>query len=215
MFINVNPFKNQSHGTLRVPWLTLGLSFLMVTLYLLADQLFNLFLFNKASIAHGQLWRLLTGHFVHCSFEHLFWDLAAFIMLGAVIEMHERSRLIPSLLVSCLGVSTWLWFDQSQWTYCGLSGALNGLLVVATVIQWKKTRSRMYLWVFLATVAKIIFEFVTHQTIFTSLSSQAVPSAHAAGLLIGTCYTLWGETKNVLFHRLLTLRKSYNLTNLQ
>ena len=210
MFIHKNQ-KQKSHGTPRVPWLTLCLTGAMIILYFMPSSLFNMLLFNKDNIIQGELRRFFTGHFVHCSFEHLFWDLAAFVILGTVIELNDRRELIPSLIWSCLGVSGWLlWGEDKFTTYCGLSGALNGLLVVAAVMLWKQTQQKMYLLVIIATIAKIIFEFTTHQTIFTNLSSQAVPSAHAVGVFFGVVYAFKTEIKKFILERISIINKSYS-----
>ncbi len=180
-----------SQGTRKVPWLTLILTTLFTGIYLAGPALFKVFVFDQVAIGRGEFWRVLTGHFVHCNFEHLFWDLVGWVILGAVIEIHRRHHLIPSLIFTCLTVSFWLYLgDTSYPTYCGLSGTLNGLLVVAVVIQWQLTRNHACLLVILATLAKMIYEFTTHQTIFTSLSAQAVPAAHTAGFLAGAIYML-------------------------
>lgn len=190
--------QNDSHGTLRVPWLTIALSFMVVILFLVPPQIFNTLIFNKNALYRGELWRFITGHFVHCNFDHLLWDVLAFVILGVVIETHNRRHLIFSLAMSCLGVSAFLMMQTSSMSYCGLSGALNGLLVVAALTLWRETRNRVYLMVILATMAKIVFELTTHQTIFTALSLQAVPSAHAMGLVMGFGYMFWTRWKKHL-----------------
>ncbi|MBI5150570.1 MAG: rhombosortase [Candidatus Omnitrophica bacterium] len=206
----INKIQNlQCQGTHRVPWLTLGLTGLMIVLYLMTPFVFDELLFNRDAVIRGELWRFLTGHFVHCSFEHLFWDLAAFVILGTAVELNDRHALIPSLAWSCLAVSVWLLWGEGKWTtYCGLSGALNGLLVVAAMMLWRQTRQNMYVVVIFATVAKIIFEFTTHKTIFTSLSSQAVPSAHAAGVVIGALYVFKTEIRNFILDRFIVRKKA-------
>ncbi len=188
----ISQIKNQqlvSHGTRRVPWLTLTLTTVMIGLYLLGPVPFDWLHFDKTAIRHGEIWRFLTGHFVHCNFEHLFWDILAFLVLGSIIEFHNAKQFLLSFLSSCILVSMWLfWGETKLMTYCGLSGALNGLLVLAVMLQWRIKREGIYLYVLFATIGKIIFELITHQTLFTDLSSQAVPSSHAAGFIAGMIY---------------------------
>ena len=178
-----------SHGTLSVPWLTLTVSMVTAIIFFLGHGLFQAWVFDHDLICQGQVWRLLSGHFVHCTFEHLFWDIVGLIILGAVIEVHDRRQVMPALLMSCAGVSLWLLSDQAPFArYCGLSGALNGLLVVAVVLHYRETKNRIYLLAIVLTVIKMIFEFTTHQTIFTDLAAQSMPGAHAAGFISGLCY---------------------------
>ncbi|VAX34790.1 hypothetical protein MNBD_UNCLBAC01-94 [hydrothermal vent metagenome] len=169
----------------KVPWITLGLSGIMIALYGMGQNMFDLLVLDKEALRHGELWRFFTGHFVHFNFDHILWDLLAFLILGTVIELHHRRYLIFSLLVSCVVVSLWICFGTTISAYCGLSGALSGLLVIAAMIQWKKSHNKIFIYVVLATIGKIIFELMTQQTIFTNLSSKAVPTAHAAGFVAG------------------------------
>ncbi len=181
----------ESHGTLRVPWLTLGFATLMVGLYLLGPGPFELLLFDKTAIMQGEIWRFFTGHLVHCNLDHLFWDVLALSILGAVIETHSPKHLIPSFVLSCIAVGSWLMVTETKFaTYCGLSGALNGLLVLAAVMMWKTTENNVFSFVLLGTIGKIIYELVFGHTIFTDLSLQAVPSSHAVGFVAGIIY-LW------------------------
>ncbi len=177
--------------TLKVPWLTLGLSGIMVVLYFMGQNVFDLLVLDKEALRQGELWRFFTGHFVHFNFDHIVWDMLAFLILGSVIELHRRCYFIFSLLACCSVVSLWICFGATRISaYCGLSGALTGLLVVAAMIQWKSSHNKIFIYVILATIGKIVFEMVTRQTIFTDLSSKAVPSAHAAGFVAGVIYLL-------------------------
>lgn len=202
--------ENQSHGTVKVPWLTLGLTLLTIILYLAGPVFFNHLVFLKGAIEQ-QLWRCLTGHFVHCNVEHLFWDVVALVILGSAIELKSRGDLLLSLFISCVSVSLWLlWGEPRLQTYCGLSGALNGMLVMAAVTYWQETKNKMYLMIIAATIGKIILELTTHQTIFTNLASQAVPGAHAAGMVGGLGYVLYSYLKKSQIYPVLITRKSHN-----
>ncbi len=190
MGMNVNIIK-KIHGVWRAPWITGILSLLMVIFYMMGNKVFDLLVFDKTAILNGEIWRFVTGHFVHYNFSHLFWDLIAFIFIGSVIECKEPRHLLPSFFIGCLIVSLWLFVgEQSLASYCGLSGALNTLVVVAVMIQWNSTREKIYLSVLVFTLLKIIFEFIHHQTIFTGFAAMAVPSSHAAGFVAGVLYLL-------------------------
>jgi len=189
MFNRQQLINSLSHGTRRVPWLTLILAGLTIVFYFAGPGVFDILIYEKTAIRQGQIWRCLSGHFVHCNFEHLFWDLVGLIILTVMIERHDQRQVIPALLMSCLGVSLWLyWGDSPFQNYCGLSGALNGLLVVAASLYYRVTKNKIYILAIVLTVIKMIFEFTTHQTIFTDLASQSVPGAHAAGFITGFIY---------------------------
>ena len=202
---------DQSHGAPRVPWLTIGLSIGMILLFQLKDQFFQTLYFSQEATMKGEVWRILTGHFIHCSLEHLFWDLLAFLILGSVLEYHCRKDFYYSLALSCLGVSGWLLCASNHVpSYCGLSGALNGMLVVAAMTLFRQTGNKRFVLVIFATMGKIIFEFFTHQTMFTNLSLQSVPSAHAAGLFMGVLYETGKYIKNVVCIHRTKMVKTYS-----
>jgi len=165
----------------------------MGAVYWLGQPTFDLFVYARHGAQQGELWRLFTGHLVHFNFDHLFWDLLALLILGTVVELDSRRSLLSVLLFSIGGVSVWLWFGAvALGAYSGLSGALTGVVVLAAVRQWQRTTNPVFLWVLAGTVAKIVFELITHRTLFTSLSEYAVPGAHLAGFLAGAVY-VWLE----------------------
>ena len=69
-----------------------------------------------ARIAHGQLWRALTGPFVHATWGHLVRDLALVAIAGAGYEAALRSRrclvfagglVVPAIAVLAAGDARW------------------------------------------------------------------------------------------------------------
>lgn len=181
--------KTKSPGTLRGPWLTFSAIFWMAWLFLFEQDTFSLFVFDRDLVLRGEVWRVFTGHFVHCSFDHLFWDLAAFLIVGTYIEKQQPRQLIPALLFCCAVISFWLLTGISSISsYCGLSGALNGLVFIAIVRHWEATRDKICIAILLGTLAKILYELIFRQTVFANLSLQAVPEAHAVGFFAGILY---------------------------
>lgn len=179
----------RTHGTHKVPWVTLGLSVLVLIFSGMGEWVLNGLMFDKQAILNGEFWRILTGHFVHSNFAHLFWDVLALIILGSVIEMNEPKQLLPALFASCLAVSVWLFSPGAPvLIYCGLSGALNGLFAVSVFSQWKVTQNPLYLGVFGSGIAKMAYEFHTRKTMFVCSPCQSVPEAHLAGLIGGIFY---------------------------
>lgn len=177
---------NKTQGVDKTPWVTIMLTFVIIILYLLGQNIFDLLMFDKKAILSGEVWRILTGHLVHCTFSHLFWNIVAFIVLGFVIETRSLNKFVASLLISWIFVSVWIFFGEKTITaYCGLSGVLTGLLVMAVYIKFKETNNKIYFFVLLATSCKIIFEIITNNAMFSKLSGQVIPGAHIAGFIGG------------------------------
>jgi rhomboid family GlyGly-CTERM serine protease len=89
-----------------------------------------LLIYDRAAIAHGELWRLLTGNLVHLSDAHLTLDLAAFLIAGAIVEQRGY-RHFATLCVSAavlIGVAIYL-FEPGLQFYGGLSGVVTAAIV--------------------------------------------------------------------------------------
>jgi rhomboid family GlyGly-CTERM serine protease len=153
-------------------------------------------LFDRGAVAAGEVWRLVTCHLVHAGGEHLFWDVAALLVLGAVCEWRGRAAMVVTLGVSALAVSAAvLIFLPGMTLYCGLSG-LDSALFVLLAVSLLRQRPAGRNWLRLAAVgsallifaAKIAYEMVSGGAVFVSLSSLGVipvPLAHAVGALCG------------------------------
>jgi rhomboid family GlyGly-CTERM serine protease len=172
----------------RMPWHTIALACGFVFLHYLLGPLNNVLIYDRTAIAQSQVWRLWTGHMVHYNFDHLFWNVLAFIIIGITIECKSVKTFYQTLVLSFSGVGLWLWMgEQSLMEYSGLSGALNGLFIVALWLEWRESQQKYLVLLFLGAVGKIVFELLTHQTVFMASSSQcfSVPISHLAGLISG------------------------------
>jgi rhomboid family GlyGly-CTERM serine protease len=172
------------------PWLTGTLCAVCLLLFLILGAAPEALLYSRAAIAQGEIWRLLTGHFVHCDFAHLAWNLLPLLLIGGLLEQRIGWMKFSGVTaVSCLGVSGWLWFTQIDLQlYCGLSGMLNGLLVVLLATLWQESRHPVLSLIGLVALAKIIFETTNQEAIFTHLSWAGLPGAHGAGMATGIAY---------------------------
>ena len=121
-----------------LPTLTISLLTLVTAIYALAPDPSVLY-FAPTEIAGGQAWRLLTGHLVHADLNHLFWNALGLLVLGVLIERHSRRLLGIALLAGTVAVNLLLLVSGLDY-YCGLSGVLNTLLVVALWLEWRSTR---------------------------------------------------------------------------
>ena len=176
---------------MKLPWLTLFLGLGVGALFLISGPAPEAWLYDRAAIANGELWRLVTGHLVHSDAAHLAWNLGAFVILGALAETRLGLRPLP-LLGLLLGAATaidlWLWWlEPGMLRYCGLSGLLNGLLAAAAIGLWRRTGSPVFLLLLIGDLAKIGLEAGLGGALLptSGLAWGAVPGAHLAGLAAG------------------------------
>lgn len=151
-------------------------------------------------IAHGQLWRALTGPLVHATWGHMVRDLALVAIAGAAYEAPLRALraplfaaglVLPGLAVLAAGDARW---------YCGLSGLSHALLAAALSYELVRRRGiarAIALALAGVAAAKPIYELVTGAPAFAmSLGNDVVqvPLAHVTGVLTGiACGLLAGR----------------------
>lgn len=204
-----NPFTRHSFGygvsstsasqasnksSVNVPWISLIISTtaLLIGGFNTSHQLLEILCFDQTAITvHAEYWRLLTGHLVHSSFSHLFWDLLIFVPVTVYLEKKNRQLLITSLLTTLIALNLLL---LSPWTeirfYCGISGLLYGVVsALAALIaqqQWQSNRKEVIGYLPLALLLiKTALETSSEQAIFVSEGWPVYQPAHWLGLVCG------------------------------
>ena len=173
-----------------IPFLTLGLSLLLVGYYFLVPDK-SVFYFSAEHIARGEIWRLVTGHLVHTDLRHLGWNCLGLLVLGALIEQYSKAAWWSALLVGIASVNALLLSPFSQLDYyCGLSGALNTLLLVALWLEWRRSRSWPVIVITLGAVTKTFIEVSTGVSVLTHIDWPPYAWSHVAGLFGGVLVVL-------------------------
>lgn len=117
--------------------------------------------YDRAAIAAGQIWRLVTGHLVHLGSGHLAVNVAGLALVALVVGRHLSLRAwAVTLLVCSLTTAVGLWWLSPgvRW-YVGLSGVLHGLLVAGAAQGARRGPERQFNALVLAVVvAKLGWE---------------------------------------------------------
>jgi rhomboid family GlyGly-CTERM serine protease len=149
------------------------------------------FQFDRAAIAAGQFWRVLTGHWAHWSAEHLLWSGGAFALLLFVCAARSFGRASACVTIAAVAVSATVWRWTDLQFYRGLSGIDSALFVLAAVTITRAGGTRRQ-WatalLLLAFVGKIYAESATGAAVFVSAGDSGmapVPLAHAVGGAVG------------------------------
>jgi rhomboid family GlyGly-CTERM serine protease len=112
-----------------LPWLSLLLVVVSLSVHFLPETLTTALQFDRAAIADGQVWRLVTAHFAHFSGAHLLGNTLAIALWAPIVECTSRRLLALDCSVGALALGTWiLWNNPEFGTYRGLSGLAALLL---------------------------------------------------------------------------------------
>lgn len=164
------------------------------------------FRYDRAAIASGQVWRLVTGHFVHLNAAHLLLNVVGLILICELLwDGMSVSRGAGLLIVAGAGVSGMLWWRQPDlFWYAGLSGALHGLWAGCALAGWLSLSSvtgksrpghRFVCFIgLLLLIAKLGAEILSGPSSATAhiIGAPVVSAAHLYGALTGGLYALVG-----------------------
>ncbi|MEW6764303.1 MAG: rhombosortase [Pseudomonadota bacterium] len=93
--------------------------------------------FDRPEIGDGQVWRLLTAHFVHLNGTHLALNLLGLtgILLVWGQALGEARVLAAAFVGSACMASLGLWFMSPELVfYAGASGAVHGMFAAGCVL---------------------------------------------------------------------------------
>ena len=145
--------------------------FLLVILQIMQSYIIDLS-FDRTSIAHYELWRLVSGGLVHANFSHLLLNILGLFCLLVLYDnqISVHTWCITSLtLVTIINCVLYLFWPSTEF-YFGFSAALHGLFVWYSLIEWREKRVWFPLVVLLILIGKLSMD-----TMLTdSLSSQII-----------------------------------------
>ena len=91
--------------------------------------------FDRAAIAEGELWRLLTGHFVHLGWPHAAMNIGGLILvwllLGPLFSALQWCT-VSVASIAAIDLGFWVLDTDLEW-YVGLSGLLHGMLAAGAL----------------------------------------------------------------------------------
>jgi rhomboid family GlyGly-CTERM serine protease len=145
----------------RPPIWLFGLLFgVLVALGLVEEGLRNVLLYERHGVFAGEYWRLLTGHLVHGSTQHLLLNLAGLLLIAALFPRDYSSvewLFVGLSSVVVMDVAFVFYEPQLQW-YVGFSGVLHGALAAGAVAWWRSEPKPVALVLTVVLIGKLLWE---------------------------------------------------------
>ena len=144
--------------------------------------------YDRSALENGELWRLVTGHLVHLGFGHLWPNLLALAVIGALFEDVLEPLEWAAAAVGCaLAIDAGLyWLDPGVNWYVGLSGVLHGFVACGGLLLVAR-RELIGAALVLGLAAKLAWEHWAGPVPFTaaSVGGPVIVAAHLYGAAAG------------------------------
>jgi len=181
---NKNPLANIPRWLLPA----LGLAVAMTLIQALPEASRDLIRYGRVEISEGQIWRILSGNFVHLGWGHLFLNVAGLLAMAVLFAEDRPARLWAADLVICsIATSLGMYFFNPEILWCvGLSGALHGLFVVGALV-WIVDGISLGKWLLIGISLKLLYEQTIGEMPFSGgiVGGSVVTDAHLWGALSG------------------------------
>ena len=142
--------------------------------------------YDRAGLAAGQLWRLITAHIVHLNLEHAALNSLGLVLMWALFARDYSPRQwLFIILGSIAAIDAGLWMRDSTiaW-YVGSSGAMHGVMSAGTLAHVRRRDlDGWILAIFL--IVKLGYEQTAGALPFADTGPGVVVNAHLYGALGG------------------------------
>lgn len=144
--------------------------------------------YERAAIAAGEAWRLLSGHFMHLGWPHFALNAAGLLLVWYLVGARFSAvtwTIVGSLSICGIDTGFWLLQPQLQW-YVGLSGLLHGLLAAGIVAGLRARQQEAWL------LGGILIAKIGYEQLFgpvpgsvQSTGGTVIVAAHLYGAMTG------------------------------
>jgi rhomboid family GlyGly-CTERM serine protease len=133
---------------------------ILVALYLLGDAGRDALKYERAAILNGEYWRLISGHFVHGTAQHLLLNVAGLLLISALFPRDYSARgwlIVVSTSIFAIDVGFVFYEPQLHW-YVGFSGVLHGALAAGAFAWWRTEPKPLSLGLGGVLLGKLVWE---------------------------------------------------------
>lgn len=149
--------------------------------------------FDRQAIEDGEIWRLLTCHWVHLGWTHTLLNAAAMGLVAWLMPRGSVGRWLVFWLFASAWTSVGVWFDERTYLYVGASGVLHGVLILAAWFSTWLDDFRRYLMLVIIS-GKLIWEqtpWYSDAHLADAIGGYVVVDAHLFGGLAALCVLVW------------------------
>lgn len=179
---------DQSRSGLAIWALPVAILVVSAGLAVAGDAARGALAWDRFAIATGQVWRLVSGHFVHLGWSHFLLDSTGLVLVWFLVGacLGPLSWLLV-LGIVIAGIDAGFWFFEPQlvW-YVGLSGVVHGLLAAGISAGFGRDRPELVVLAVLL-VAKLAWEQFVGPVpgSESSTGGNVITAAHLYGAIAG------------------------------
>ncbi|HUR41626.1 MAG TPA: rhombosortase [Verrucomicrobiae bacterium] len=150
--------------------------------------------YDASAISSGEVWRLLTGNFVHMGWWHLFLnELGLMVLVLLCPEKLSAAVWTRRTVLLGLGMSAGLyWFVRDTYWYVGMSGVIHGLFLLGLGRQLVRDGDLIAAGCIAYLVGKIAWELYAGAPVSDeqALGGKVLVESHLYGSLSALLYGL-------------------------
>lgn len=150
-----------------------------------------------AILENGQVWRMLTGHWVHAGWLHGAINISALLLLERLDHPPQKARaLLIDMLMMALATSVLLLvFVPDLVQYTGFSGVLHGLWAQSGIRRLKTPQRWQGIIMLTALMAKLLVEYGGNTSGNWS-DIPVIPESHLLGAIAGLMIAVVKQQKS-------------------
>jgi membrane associated rhomboid family serine protease len=186
----------------RIVWALIGLNLLVFLLVFSMPQSGQEAAFQALSFSQGtalEIWRWITSLFMHASASHIFFNMLGLYFFGRILEDEISLQWFLSVYFVSGLLGNFVFMLTSTAPVVGASGAMFGIMGAAMLLNPLR---KVYLYVFPLPLGIVAVTFVIFESLVVYFQpqefSQVANIAHVAGILVGSVFALFFDTRKAL-----------------
>lgn len=167
----------------------------------------NIFPYKRIDIYEGEMWRLISGHFIHADWSHFLLNISGLLAIWFVYGQYlPRNTWLSAFIGLAFSISAAFYiFNSNLQQYVGLSGVLYGILtivIIRVLLDFSVLRRSKFfyfgsLFIFGYLILRISYEQIYGPVSLSVRATQGnvIVDAHFYGMIFGVIMSLFSALK--------------------